>query len=152
MLDLKQNNQFKEAPLFEYLEEKKNEEFAIKIAKTKTASLRKFYTTNILLAFGIIFSICLMFYAQYKVDKLQNRIDLVQRQIDDYKNEIKLLNVEWVYLTRPDRLRFLSGKYLKNNKNIIFAQVKDHDTLEKFYLANLRKHNQQELNISYYSR
>lgn len=82
-----------------------------------------------------------MFYVQYKVDNVQKRIDIVQGQIEDYENEIKLLNIEWVYLTRPSRLRFLSRKYLKKNDNIAFSQITTRDKLRKFYLANLEKYN-----------
>ena len=137
-MSLKTNN---DAPLFEYLEEKRSEELAIKFTKNNISNLRKFYTVNILMVLSIILSICLMFYAQYRVDNLQNKVDLVQQEINDYKDEIKLLNVEWVYLTRPQRLRSLAKTYLKNNKNIAFNQVKNYDKLQEFYLANLKKYN-----------
>lgn len=139
--ELKIHNQLNEAPLFKYLEEKQSEEFAIQTAKTNVASLRNFYTTNFILVLTIILSICIMFYVQYKVDNVQKRIDIVQGQIEDYENEIKLLNIEWVYLTRPSRLRFLSRKYLKKNDNIAFSQITTRDKLRKFYLANLEKYN-----------
>ena len=129
------------APLFDYLEEVKKEETAIKVAQNKIMSLKKTYIANALLGFFIIFSICFVFYAQFKTDNMQRRLDLSQVKIDEYKNQLKLLNVEWCYLTRPNRLRFLSKKYLKSNKYTAFNQIKNYDKLEKYYLAKVKRIN-----------
>lgn len=135
-----QNQQLNNAPLFEYLERQQNEESLIVEAETQISHIRRFYLNNFLMVFGVIFSVCLMFFVQFTVDDLQEKIDLVQIEIDDYQDEIKMLNVEWYYLTRPDRLRFLSAQYLTDKQNIAFSQVKDFNKLEQYALASLEKY------------
>lgn len=137
-----------EATLFEYLEEKKKEEFAVKISQKQISNIRKYYINNLLLSFGVIASVCMLFFVQYKVDNLQNKVDVVKTTINEYEADLKLLEVEWAYLTRPDRLRFLSSRYLQDNGNIAFNQVRNYNKLEKFYLANIKRREDQKAAVS----
>ena len=127
-----------ESPLIDYLEKKNDEEYVAQNNKNQISNLRKFYLTNFFLLFLIISSIYFMFYVQFRVDKMQEKVDLVQAKINEYNDEIKLLDVEWSYLTRPERLRFLSSQYLQNDKIIALDQIKTYDKLQQLYAENNR--------------
>lgn len=134
-----QFHQLNNVPLFEFLEKQQNDEVAVICEKEKVSSLRRFYINNFLMVLAVICSICMMFYVQFTVDAMQEKIDLVQLEIDDHQDEIKMLNVEWYYLTRPDRLRYLSAQYLQDKQNIAFRQVQDYERLQQFAGNNLEK-------------
>ncbi|MBM3579421.1 MAG: hypothetical protein FJX34_01450 [Alphaproteobacteria bacterium] len=78
----------------------------------------------------------IMFIVQSKVEALQDDIIKTEGEIALYQDQIQLLEVEWVYLTRPERLRILATNYLQNNGYALASQIKDIDKLEKYYLAN----------------
>ncbi len=152
MLKLRKNSQFfRETTLFDYLAKKKEEEVAVSTIKKQVANIRRFYIKNLCLTLGIIASICLVFYVQFRTDVLQNKIDMAQFVINEYDDDLKLLSIEWYYLTRPDRLRFLSAQYLGENENIGFYQVKNYQELNQSYLANLKKQKDSEesVDVSY---
>ena len=107
-------------------------------------SLNKFYFANFLMVFSIIFSIIFMFFVQFKVEKLQDVIAQNRIHISDYEDQIRLLEVEWVYLTRPERLRILVAKYLKNNGYALASQIKTVEQLEKLYSASYQQ--EEEIN------
>ena len=109
-------------------------------------SLNKFYFANFLMVFSIIFSIIFMFFVQFKVEKLQDVIAQNRIHISDYEDQIRLLEVEWVYLTRPERLRQISTRFLKNNGYALASQIKGEGEIEKFYNANYSIENAQENN------
>jgi hypothetical protein len=149
MMKLNKNIQLsEESTLFEYLEEEKKREFAVRIVQTQIANIRRYYINNLMLSLAVIASVCLLFFVQFKVDNLQDKVDMVQAQIHDYEADLKLLEVEWCYLTRPDRLRFLSSKYLEGNVNIAFNQVRNYQKLEQFYLANLKRKEDERASVS----
>ena len=109
-------------------------------------SLNKFYFANFAIVFAIIFSIIFMFFVQFKVEKLQDEIAQNRINISDYEDQIRLLEVEWVYLTRPERLRQISAKYLKNNGYAMASQIRGEDEIEKYYNANYNVENSDENN------
>ncbi len=109
-------------------------------------SLNKFYFANFAMVFAIIFSIIFMFFVQFKVEKLQDVIAQNRVNISDYEDQIRLLEVEWVYLTRPERLRQISTRFLKNNGYALASQIKGEGEIEKFYNANYSIENTQENN------
>ena len=102
-------------------------------------SNQKFYLTNSVLISGIILSIILMFVVQFKVESLQDEIANAENEIASYQDQIQFLEVEWVYLTRPERLRTLAANYLQNNGYALASQIKNVDDLEKYYLATYEK-------------
>ena len=108
--------------------------------KIKLNIVQKHYLINFCLCFWMLFSIFTMFYVQFKVDNLQDRADKINQAISDYEDEIKVLEVEWVYLTRPERLRNLAKKYLQNNSHIDSYQIKNMDKLEPYYLAKAERY------------
>lgn len=111
----------------------------------KLNTVTGFYLSNAIIAFIVLFSIYLMFYVQFKVNDLQEKVSEVDSKIVAYEDEIKVLGVEWVYLTRPERLRILSEKYLVNNDYIASNQIKNIDKLEPYYLSNLEKYESKQL-------
>ena len=99
------------------------------------SSINKFYLSNIMLVATIFCSIVIMFTVQFKVEALQDEMSQAESDIVEYEDQIKLLEVEWVYLTRPERLRTLANIYLKDNGYTLASQIKETEKLEKYYLA-----------------
>ena len=99
------------------------------------SSINKFYFSNIMLVATIICSIIIMFTVQFKVEALKDEMSQAESDIVEYEDQIKLLEVEWVYLTRPERLRTLANIYLKDNGYTLASQIKETEKLEKYYLA-----------------
>jgi len=102
-------------------------------------SLNKFYFTNVMVGVALIFSIIFMFFVQFKVEALQDDIIKIENEIAVYEDEIQLLEVEWVYLTRPERLRDLAARYLQNNGYALASQIKAEDQLAQYHLVNYQK-------------
>ncbi len=102
-------------------------------------SLNKFYFANLLLVASVIFSIIFTFLVQFRVEDLQDDMVKTENEIVVYEDEIQLLEVEWVYLTRPERLRTLASRYLQDNGYALASQIKDADKLEQYYLVNYQK-------------
>jgi hypothetical protein len=111
-------------------------------------SLNKLYFFNFVIIGITIFSISFTFFTQFKVEALQDEIGLAEMQISTYKDQIKLLEVEWTYLTRPERLRVLANKYLKDNGYTLANQIKNSDALEKYYVVNYEKSESQKLALN----
>ena len=94
-------------------------------------SLNKFYFANCALVASVVLSILLMFVVQFKVEALQDGVLKTENEIAAYEDEIQLLEVEWVYLTRPERLRILASRYLQNNGYALASQIKDEENISK---------------------
>lgn len=109
-------------------------------------SLNKFYFFNMVAVASVVASIVIAFSIQFKVEALQDKMADTQAQIAAYKDQISLLEVEWTYLTRPERLRTLASRYLKDNGYTLASQVKDSNSMEKYYLANYEKGEQMAMN------
>ncbi|MDX2083374.1 MAG: hypothetical protein SFV53_05270 [Rickettsiales bacterium] len=110
--------------------------------------INKFYLINITLIVAIFLSIVLMFLVQFKVEMLQDKIIKTESDIALYQDKIQLLEVQWVYLTRPERLRKLAAYYLQDNGYALASQIKDVDSLEKYYLVNYQKSEVKDLALS----
>ena len=68
----------------------------------------------------------------YLMLDLQSKLNKINEEIGYLEDEVKILKIEWVYLTRPERLRILSSKYLEN-KDIDLSQIK---TMDDIKIAN----------------
>lgn len=108
-------------------------------------SLNKYYVINTSLVAILILSIIFMFFVQFRVEALQDEIAKTESEIVDLKDEIQLLEVEWVYLTRPERLRDLAARYLQNNSYALASQIKNTKQIEQYHLVNYHKVQEQEL-------
>ena len=111
-------------------------------------STNKFYFANISLFASVVFAIILMFAVQFKVESLQDDMTKTEGEITAYEDEIQLLEVEWVYLTRPERLRTLAARYLEDNSYALASQIKDVDQLEKYYLVSYQKLMEQDVALN----
>ena len=87
-------------------------------------NLNKVYFLNSLVIGLLLISIFTLYFVQYQVENLQDDIAKTKNEISSLEDEIRLLEVEWVYLTRPERLRTLVAKYLKNNGYALASQIK----------------------------
>lgn len=105
----------------------------------------KFYLANISLAAAVILSIVVMFAVQFKVESLQDEMLKTEGEIVAFEDEIQLLEVEWVYLTRPERLRTLASRFLQDNSYALASQIKDTSQLEQYYLVNYKKSEEQQM-------
>ncbi len=103
------------------------------------ASVNKFYLINSAIGGFLAFSIIAMFLVQFSVEGLQDEIIKTESEIAAYEDEIQLLEVEWVYLTRPERLRTLASRYLQNNGYALASQIKNEDQLEKYHLTTYQR-------------
>lgn len=101
-------------------------------------SMNRYYFVNFSVIFMVILSIFVMFFIQFNVEKLQENIAQSRVQINDFEDQIRLLEVEWVYLTRPERLRQISSKFLKNNGYALSSQIKGEDELNEIYSADYK--------------
>ena len=90
-------------------------------------------------------AIITMFVIQFKVDTVKFSISQTKKEINSYEKQIKMLDIEWAYLTRPERLRKLSAKYLSNNNFVMASQIRNNSDLEKIYLTNYQKENIREM-------
>jgi hypothetical protein len=93
-----------------------------------------------------------MFVVQFRVEALHDEIASAENEIVAYQDQIQLLEVEWVYLTRPERLRTLAATYLQDNGYALASQIKEMGELEKYYLASYEKTEMDNLALSSESR
>ena len=111
-------------------------------------NLNKVYFLNSLVLGSLLISIFTMYFVQYQVETLQDDIAKTKNEISSLEDEIRLLEVEWVYLTRPERLRTLVAKYLKNNGYALASQIKSVEELEKFYPASYQQETHEDQSSS----
>ncbi|MGE0668252.1 MAG: hypothetical protein AB7O49_16985 [Sphingomonadales bacterium] len=66
-----------------------------------------------LITLGVLIVVSYGLYnLKYEVEDLQDHADALRAQMDEDRRAIKVLEAEWAYLSRPDRLQTLSEKFL----------------------------------------
>ncbi len=71
-------------------------------------------TLGFLLACGLIVGCAFWAYrVNYETQQAENRVEALQRAIIKEKQAIAMLNAEWAWLNRPDRLRDLAEAHFK---------------------------------------
>ncbi|MGH6875409.1 MAG: cell division protein FtsL [Aestuariivirgaceae bacterium] len=68
---------------------------------------------NGLLVVGLLVSAYFVYALEHKTRSAEREIGLLNAQIRDERENIKLLTAEWSLLTRPDRIEHLAAKHLK---------------------------------------
>lgn len=101
-------------------------------------NVNKIYLANFVFISLILLSILGMFFVQFKVESLQDEISKTENEIASYQDKIQLLEIEWVYLTRPQRLRELASHYLKDTGYALASQIVTSEKLEKFQATNYK--------------
>lgn len=69
-------------------------------------------------------SVFALFQVKYKVQNLRRDLAEIERQIEADKQSIHVLEAEWAYLNRPERLRRLADQYL-DLRYVNVAQIKE---------------------------
>ncbi|AZL15309.1 cell division protein FtsL [Rickettsiales endosymbiont of Stachyamoeba lipophora] len=78
----------------------------------------------ILIALSLLaLSIYLMFNIKYQVRNLKIDVTQLNKQIIDEKESIKVLEAEWAYLNKPERLMRIASKYLPHLEPIQVMQL-----------------------------
>lgn len=67
-----------------------------------------------------IFWLCVVFVAvlglykvKYEVHEIKNQVASLENKLAEESQAVHVLEAEWSYLTRPDRVRSLANQYLK---------------------------------------
>ena len=75
--------------------------------------MKKYWFRHILaLAFAIVSGITLM-RSSHEVQRTEREIAALEREERAEREEIRVLNAEWAYLNRPERLEALAAQYLE---------------------------------------
>ncbi len=53
-----------------------------------------------------------LFYVKHVVENTENELASLEGQINSDQDEIHVLKAEWIYLSRPDRVKKLASQYL----------------------------------------
>lgn len=65
-----------------------------------------------------------MFQVKYEVMQQEEALARLNKEIAESREQIRMVDAEWSYLTRPDRLKRLAARYL-NLQPIAAAQIGD---------------------------
>jgi cell division protein FtsL len=68
---------------------------------------------NAILVLGLLVSAYYAYTLEHKTRGAERDVVLLNAQIKDERENIKLLSAEWSLLTRPDRIEHLAAKHLK---------------------------------------
>ena len=63
-------------------------------------------------ALFLVFLGFILYYVKYSFINFEDEISSLQKEINDKEKEYSILTTEWKYLTSPDRIQYLSDKYL----------------------------------------
>ena len=63
-------------------------------------------------ALFLVFLVSVLYHVKYSFISLEDEIVHIQNAIDETEKEYNVLLAEWKYLTSPDRVQYLSDKYL----------------------------------------
>lgn len=85
----------------------------------------------------ITFLLCLIFCLyklKYEVITLEEQESKIDRELISLKHDYVVLSAEWKFLTNPERIQYLTEKYLKLSNTDPFQLAKMND-----YLRNNRQ-------------
>jgi cell division protein FtsL len=87
---------------------------------------------NICLVLGLVALAYVIYQAKYEARALDERIIVLNKEIEQERDALALLRAEWSLLNRPERIERLAKKYLKlapahPKQLVILDEVKDRD-------------------------
>jgi cell division protein FtsL len=53
-----------------------------------------------------------LYWVKFEVQDIREEVASYETQLEQEKDKIKMLNVEWAYLTRPERIRSLTETHM----------------------------------------
>jgi cell division protein FtsL len=68
---------------------------------------------NGLLVVGLLVSAYFLYALEHKTRTVERDVAVLENQLADERENIRLLSAEWSLLTRPDRIEHLAAKHLK---------------------------------------
>lgn len=68
----------------------------------------------ILVTICIIITLSAIIWSKFVVSDLELQISLIERKIDNVKNDIKELEIKWIEINSPEKLRELAKKHFQN--------------------------------------
>ena len=99
-------------------------------------SFNPFYLFNFAIVSSFMMVMVLNFVVQFKVEALQDNVKDFEVEISEYNKQLNNLEIEWVFLTRPSRLRDLSNKYIEGNRYSLASQIKSDVEMKEFFASN----------------
>lgn len=90
---------------------------------------------------GIILMMCFaiaasgLYFVKYAVQDVQRDVASLQGELKDERESLHLLNAEWAYLNRPERLHALADKHL-NLEPLDSRQIQNVGVLPAAYHAD----------------
>ena len=65
----------------------------------------------------------------YEVEQMEKELSALEQEIVDERETIHVLEAEWAYLARPERIETLSGRYLPRMQSLTAERMGDFDDL-----------------------
>lgn len=73
----------------------------------------------------------------YEVEQMERELAALEREIRQERNNIHVLEAEWTYLARPERIEKLSGQFLPNMQVLTAQRIGEYDDLPYRPLPNV---------------
>jgi hypothetical protein len=86
------------------------------------------YSSSIIMVFLALVAGLLLFYSAQAVYSLDRHVQSIQISLQEEKESIRLLKIEWDYLNRPERLEQLAAHYFPDythGQDYVMASVED---------------------------
>jgi hypothetical protein len=65
----------------------------------------------------------------YEVEQMEKELAALEREIIEERETIHVLEAEWAYLARPERVEELSGQYLPRMQSLTAERIGGYDDL-----------------------
>lgn len=70
------------------------------------------YISSCLWVVLVMLSVLGLYQVRYSVEAKESEIATLERRVNEHESAIQVLEAEWAYLVRPQRLRELASRYL----------------------------------------
>ena len=65
----------------------------------------------------------------YEVEQMEKELAALEREIIEERKSIHVLEAEWTYLARPERIEDLSGQFLPRMQSLTAVRIGGYDAL-----------------------